>query len=44
MIVEYETLGRIATIDALLESTSVQDPGYRALLRQGFEKAGMGTE
>ena len=41
MAMEYEALGRRATIDALLASASIQDPGYREIFADGFRKAGL---
>lgn len=41
MAMEYEALGRIATIKALLKSASIQDPAYRRALADGFRKAGL---
>lgn len=38
---EYEALGRTATVAALLDSASIQDPGYRAVFADGFRKAGL---
>ncbi len=44
MAIEYEALGRRATIGALMETASVQDAAYRAAFREGFEKAGLGFD
>ena len=41
MAMEYEALGRSATVTALLETASIQDPDYRELFADGFRKAGL---
>jgi TolB-like protein/DNA-binding winged helix-turn-helix (wHTH) protein len=41
MTVEYEALGRTATIEAILASASVKDESYRTLFAEGFRKAGL---
>lgn len=38
---EYEALGRIATVGDLMASASVSDPGYREIFAEGFRKAGL---
>jgi len=38
---EYEALGRIATVDAMVSSASISDPGYRALFAEGLVAAGL---
>lgn len=44
MAMEYEALGRQATITALMETVAVQDGVYRQLFRHGFELAGIPSE
>ncbi|WP_166504571.1 winged helix-turn-helix domain-containing protein [Thioclava sp. IC9] len=44
MAMEYESLGRSATVSALLESASIQDAAYRARFAEGFRKAGLAEE
>lgn len=39
MTMEYEALGRTATIEALFASASIQDPTYRSVFAEGFRKA-----
>lgn len=39
MAMEYEALGRVATIEALLRSASIQDPTYRSAFVEGFRLA-----
>ncbi|MGB7244020.1 MAG: winged helix-turn-helix domain-containing protein [Sulfitobacter sp.] len=41
MAMEYETLGRVATIEALLSSASIQDPNYRSAFVEGFRLANL---
>lgn len=41
MAMEYEALGRTATVEALLASASVQDPAYRRAFASGFRAAGL---
>lgn len=41
MAMEYETLGRVATIEALLSSASIQDPTYRSAFVEGFRLANL---
>ncbi|MBY6117820.1 winged helix-turn-helix domain-containing protein [Mameliella alba] len=41
MAMEYETLGRKATVSALLETASIQDSDYRAAFAEGFRLAGL---
>ena len=41
MAMEYETLGRTATVEALLTSASIQDPNYRSAFAEGFRQAGL---
>lgn len=41
MVMEYEALGRIATVEALLSSASIQDPGYQRAFAEGFRQAGV---
>jgi TolB-like protein/DNA-binding winged helix-turn-helix (wHTH) protein/Tfp pilus assembly protein PilF len=41
MAMEYETLGRKATIEALLSSASIQDPAYRSSFAEGFRLANL---
>lgn len=38
---EYEALGRNATVEAILSSASVSDPGYREKFADGLRKAGL---
>lgn len=38
---EYESLGRRATVTALLDSASIQDAAYRAAFAEGFRAAGL---
>ena len=38
---EYEALGREATVEALLSSASVQDDAYREALAEGYRRAGL---
>lgn len=44
MAVEYESLGRSATVSALLESASVQDAVYRARFAEGLRNVGLAEE
>jgi len=44
MAMEYEALGRTATIEAILASASIQDAGYRKRFADGFRKAGLPEE
>ena len=44
MAMEYEALGRSATIAALMDSASIHDPGYRAAFAEGFRMAGLPEE
>lgn len=39
MTMEYEALGRVATVEALLASASIQDQAYRSAFAEGFRKA-----
>ena len=39
MAMEYEALGRTATVEALLETASIQDSAYRAAFAEGFRLA-----
>lgn len=39
MAMEYEALGRTATVEALLESASIEDSAYRAIFAEGFRLA-----
>ena len=39
MAMEYEALGREATVEDLLNSASIQDPAYRMAFAEGFRKA-----
>lgn len=41
MAMEYEALGRVATIEKMLDSASIADPGYREKLADGLRKAGL---
>lgn len=41
MAMEYEALGRVATVEDLLASASIADPGYREHFAEGFRKAGL---
>lgn len=41
MAMEYEALGRSATVSDLLASASIQDPAYREAFAEGFRKAGL---
>ncbi|MCI5075712.1 winged helix-turn-helix domain-containing protein [Oricola sp.] len=41
MAMEYEALGRTATVSAMLETASIQDPSYRERFADGFRKAGL---
>lgn len=41
MAMEYEALGRRATVSALLASASIQDPEYRKAFAAGFRAAGL---
>ena len=41
MAIEYEALGRSATVSALLETASIQDAAYREIFAEGFRKAGL---
>ncbi|MEZ5722873.1 MAG: tetratricopeptide repeat protein [Paracoccaceae bacterium] len=41
MAMEYEALGRTATVADLLESASIQDPAYRDAFAEGFRAAGL---
>ena len=41
MAMEYEALGRSATVSALLETASIQDAAYREIFAEGFRKAGL---
>lgn len=43
-VIEYESLGRRATITALMETASIQDAAYRDVFREGFEKAGLSLD
>ncbi|MCB1337363.1 MAG: winged helix-turn-helix domain-containing protein [Maritimibacter sp.] len=38
---EYEALGRSATVKDLLDTASIQDPSYRAAFAEGFRAAGL---
>ena len=38
---EYEALGRTATVDAMVSSASISDPGYRDLFADGLRQAGL---
>ena len=44
MAMEYEGLGREATVAALLASASIQHPDYREAYAEGFRKAGLPDE
>ncbi len=39
MVLEYEALGRTATVEALLDSASIQDPSYLSIFTEGFRMA-----
>ena len=41
MAMEYEALGRTATVADLLESASIQHPAYRDAFAEGFRAAGL---
>lgn len=41
MAMEYEALGRVATVEALLDSASIQSPAYRSVFAEGFLLAGI---
>ncbi|WP_165784464.1 winged helix-turn-helix domain-containing tetratricopeptide repeat protein [Zhengella mangrovi] len=41
MAMEYEALGRSATVSDLLETAAIHDPTYRGLFADGFRKAGL---
>lgn len=41
---EYESLGREATISALMDTAAISDDAARAKFREGFEKAGLPNE
>ncbi|WP_161594652.1 winged helix-turn-helix domain-containing protein [Marimonas lutisalis] len=41
MAMEYDSLGRTATVSALLASASIHDPAYRDHFANGFRKAGL---
>ncbi|MAS04067.1 MAG: hypothetical protein CL534_05160 [Ahrensia sp.] len=41
MAMEYEALGRTATVSAMLETASIQDAAYREIFAEGFRKAGL---
>ncbi|MBF9058193.1 hypothetical protein HKCCSP123_03270 [Rhodobacterales bacterium HKCCSP123] len=36
-----KALGRIATIEALIDSASIADPAYREIFSEGFRLAGL---
>jgi hypothetical protein len=38
---EYEALGRTATVDAMVSSASISDPGYLELFGEGLREAGL---
>jgi TolB-like protein len=38
---EYEALGRNATVDAMVSSASISDPGYLELFAEGLREAGL---
>ena len=40
MALEYEALGRTATVEALLTSASIQDDAYRGAFAERFRLAG----
>lgn len=44
MAMEYEALGRSATVADMLATASIQDPVYRAALADGFRRAGLPEE
>lgn len=42
--IEFETLGRSATIKALMDSSSIRDPAYRKIFEDGLRKADLPEE